>query len=362
MKVSLPTGVEIAYETRGNENDPPLILLWGLAGQGTVMYTDDFCDRFVAKGYYVIRLDNRDIGLSSQMTSFGPAKCMLAKMICHVTCSRFGVFPSCIAGRRDSCFLRGGYTIADMAFDVVGFLDALNIEQADFVGQSMGGMIMQEMLLGYPERIRSLTILMSSGHFPLPDKSIAHDMNRGPPPNADAAAILKYRREIQRALAGRAHLRPGRNPDEDDALVNEIWGKAIARQEYMGGREGTHRQLQAIVCSRRRYGPLKRMFAARQQQMNRSTGVDNASTSSGTAAESLPPVCVIHGLDDLLVHPDNSRQLHACMPGSRLVEIEHMGHEVHPAHFDILEREILQTIHSARGQQRPSDNACEPTR
>ena len=192
MRVQLATGVEIEYDAAGDPKDPALLLIWGLAGQGMVLYTDEFRDRLVAHGYYVIRMDNRDIGLSSQMTRYGQPNCMPVKMCCSLTCGRIGLFPSCVMGRANSCCLRGGYTLSDMAFDVVGLLDALHIEQVNVVAQSMGGMMAQELLINFSERVRGLVMLMSSGGFPLPHHSIMANMNRGPPKNATYDQIMEY--------------------------------------------------------------------------------------------------------------------------------------------------------------------------
>jgi pimeloyl-ACP methyl ester carboxylesterase len=132
--------LEIAYETFGAQGDPPLLLVMGLATQ-MLGWQDDFCRALAEHGLFVVRFDNRDIGLSTHLDDAGPADVMAA-----------------FAGDVSSA----AYTLSDMASDTVGLMDALGLDSAHLVGASMGGMIAQTAAIEHPERVRSLTSIMST--------------------------------------------------------------------------------------------------------------------------------------------------------------------------------------------------------
>ena len=141
------TGIEIFYEEHGAPDAPVILLVMGLGAQMT-LWPMELVEALVAHGFRVIRYDNRDIGLSHKMEGAkapGIVKLMLL--------SRFGLTP------------KVPYTLADMAADGIGLLDALGIARAHIVGASMGGMIAQHMAFSHPERVLTLTSIMStSGH------------------------------------------------------------------------------------------------------------------------------------------------------------------------------------------------------
>ena len=127
-------GIQIEYEDHGNPADPPILLVMGLGAQLT-LWPIEFVEALVARGFRVIRYDNRDIGLSHKFEGAkapGMAKLLLL--------SRIGLTP------------RVPYSLGDMAADGVGLLDALGIDKAHVVGASMGGMIAQHIAFTYPER------------------------------------------------------------------------------------------------------------------------------------------------------------------------------------------------------------------
>ena len=134
-------GITIEYETTGEGE--PLLLVMGLGGQLTD-WSDGFIDRFVAAGFQVITFDNRDQGLSTEFDWEPPTqtRAVLATLV-----------------KRPP---KAGYLITDMANDAVGLLDALSIKQAHVVGMSMGGMIAQTIAIEHPQRVRSLTSIMSN--------------------------------------------------------------------------------------------------------------------------------------------------------------------------------------------------------
>ena len=137
-------GLKFAYETFGKKSQPAIILVAGLYNQ-MVRWPEAFCQNLASRDFFVIRFDNRDIGLSDWMTGK-----QAPSIIRQVMKSRFGI-P-----------VKVPYSLDDMAADTVGILDALGIEKAHFVGMSMGGMICQIASARYPSRAFSLTSIMSS--------------------------------------------------------------------------------------------------------------------------------------------------------------------------------------------------------
>ena len=144
-------GIALEYESYGDENNPAMLLVMGLGAQLT-LWPIELVEALVARGFRVIRYDNRDIGLSEKMEDAG--KVSIAWTMIK---ARFGLKP------------RVPYTLSDMAADGVGLLDALGIERAHIVGASMGGMIAQLIAAEYPDRVLTLTSIMStSGHSSVP--------------------------------------------------------------------------------------------------------------------------------------------------------------------------------------------------
>src|SRR5271170_4751294 len=137
-KVELDLGEELAkvgdldicYQTFGEKSDPPLLLIMGLGAQ-MIVWEDDFCEALAARGFWVIRFDNRDIGKSSRIDWTPPAE--------------------------QSDKIAAPYLLEDMAADTVGLMDVLGIASAHIVGASMGGMIAQELAIHWPARVKSLT-------------------------------------------------------------------------------------------------------------------------------------------------------------------------------------------------------------
>ena len=265
-------GIELCYETFGEPTAEPLILIMGLGAQ-MIQWDDDFCRQLAARGFRVIRFDNRDIGKSSKLSGGKPLTAFeLLKM-------RLLKIP-----------IKAPYRLSDMAEDTVGLMDTLGIASAHLVGASMGGMIAQEIAISFPHRVRSLTSIMSTTGNP-----------KIPGPTREASAILmapppKSREEfLERFAKTWKVLRAGSFPD-DEALDRGRAERTFARGLNPAG---AGRQLRAILAS-----------GSRKQRL-------------GTVKT---PTLVIHGTVDPLVHPAGGKDTAASIPGAKLIMIERMGH------------------------------------
>ena len=149
MPQARANGLTIEYESCGPSDGAPLLLIHGVGAQ-LIRWPDALCDKFVRAGFHVIRMDNRDIGLSAHMDHAGLPD------LAAVTAAQ---------ARGEAAELP--YTLADMAADSIGLLDALGIASAHVLGVSLGGMIAQVMAIEHGPRIRSLTVMMSQAGNPL---------------------------------------------------------------------------------------------------------------------------------------------------------------------------------------------------
>ncbi|MGN6723497.1 MAG: alpha/beta fold hydrolase, partial [Marmoricola sp.] len=218
------TGIELCYQTYGDAGDEPLVLVMGLSAQMT-WWPDAMCRKLVEAGFYVIRLDNRDAGRSES-------------------------FPGG-TGRPDPRISRGDlikaglllpgetpYTLSDMADDVIGLLDHLNIESAHVVGASMGGMIAQTLAIEHPERVRSLVSIMSTTG----SRRVGWQSPRLLPRllNAGARTREEY---VERTIETAAMIGSPRFPDTRESLVSraeETWDRGM-------NNAGVLRQMLAIL-------------------------------------------------------------------------------------------------------------------
>jgi pimeloyl-ACP methyl ester carboxylesterase len=262
--------VEICFETFGDPADPALLLVMGLGTQ-MLGWHEDFCADLAGRGFHVIRYDNRDIGRSTILSS-APVP-SLGQII-----------------RRDK--RAASYTLAEMAADGVGLLDHLGIERAHLVGVSMGGMIAQTIAARRPERVLSLTSIMSS----------TGTRWRGQP------ALKTYRQFLRPVSTDRATYiaqtaalfeiigSPGFDRADDD--LRDLLGRMYDRGHDAGS---VARQLAAILASGDRTVELRRITA---------------------------PTLVIHGTADKLVAPSGGRATARAIPGARLLMIDGMGHDL----------------------------------
>jgi pimeloyl-ACP methyl ester carboxylesterase len=262
--------LELCYESFGPEDAPPLLLVMGLGSQ-MILWEEDFCAALVAQGRRVIRFDNRDVGRSSIIRS-APAPTLRQLML---------------RDRRGAA-----YSLDEMAEDAVGLLDALEIESADVVGASMGGMIAQLMAINHPRRVRSLTSIMSSTGRPwvgLPKAGLLLMILRRP--SSDREGYIEDFTRTMRAIGSRT------NPVEERAL-REIAGRCYERGYHPAG---TSRQLAAIQTAWDRTGALRRLRL---------------------------PALVIHGREDRLIHPSGARATARAIPGARLLMLDGMAHDL----------------------------------
>ena len=178
-------GITIEYEEMGPPDAPVILLVMGL-GMQLIAWPEPFCGGLAARGFRVVRFDNRDAGLSTRMPSAGSlaTSAMMARAFLGLP-------------------VRPPYTLNDMARDTVGLMDALGIDHAHVVGASMGGMIAQIVAIEHPERVKSLTSIMSTSGdraLPGPKGKVLRALLR-PRPRDKALAVRRYM-EMFRLIGG----------------------------------------------------------------------------------------------------------------------------------------------------------------
>ncbi|SHG71365.1 alpha/beta fold hydrolase [Bradyrhizobium erythrophlei] len=271
-RIARANGIELCYEIFGDADAEPMLMIMGLGAQ-MIHWDDDFCRQLAARGFRVIRFDNRDIGKSSKLTG---GKRLTPLELLKL---RFLKIP-----------IAAPYKLSDMAKDVIGLMDALGIKSAHIVGASMGGMIAQEIAISFPQRVRSLTSIMSTtGNPKVPSPSReATAVLMAPPPATKEEYFARFAQTWK-------VLRVGSFP-EDEAL-----DRARAERTFERGLNpaGVGRQLRAILAS----GSRKQRLAAVKA-----------------------PTLVIHGTVDPLVRPEGGKDTAASIPGAKLLMIEGMGH------------------------------------
>ena len=267
-------GIQIEYETFGNDSYPPLLLIMGVGCQ-MILWPDEFCDMLANRGHYVIRFDNRDAGLSSKFEEAGVPDIM-------------EVMSSVLQGEE----VETPYTLDDMADDTIGLLDSLNIETAHVCGLSMGGMIAQVVAYRYPARVLSLLSIMSTtGNPELPQGTPEALAVLFDPVPADREANIEYNVKVQQTIGS-----PGFPFDED-------WMRDLAARCYdrCFCPQGTVRQTAAIFAHGNRKPSLAGITA---------------------------PTLVIHGSEDPLLPVEGGKDTKESIPGAELLIIDGMGHDL----------------------------------
>ncbi len=274
MAMVTANGIQIAYETFGNSSGRPLLLIIGLGGQ-MIQWDDDLCKDLAERGHYVIRFDNRDVGLSTKFHEAGVPNLL-------------EIMGKIMKGEQ----VQAPYTLDDMADDAVGLLGALGIKRAHICGMSMGGMIAQTIAIRHPSHVLSLiSIYSSTGNpaLPQPNPEVL-GLLIAPAPK-EREANIGHMVKIFRTLAG-----PGFPIDEE-------WTRRIMAQSYdrCFCPQGMARQLVAIVA----HGSRKPALASLKV-----------------------PTLVVHGTADPLVPVEGGKDTAEAIPGSQLMLIKDMGHDL----------------------------------
>ena len=272
VKTTRPESVEIEYDTFGSPDDPAVLLIAGFTVQLT-SWEPEFCEMLARSGRYVIRFDNRDCGFSTKLDG--------------VDVQPMAVLSAALAGGQ---LPDVPYTLCDMANDGIGLLDALGIDHAHVAGSSMGGMIAQTMAVEHPDRIRSLTSIMSSPGDPRTGK-----------PTPEALEVLLAVPPVEREAfidqAAKTIVWASKRYGD----VDQIRGRFAALYDRSFYPEGGPRQLAAIYASGDRTAAL--------------AGLDM-------------PALVIHGRDDVLIGIDGGTATADAIPGAHLLLVGDMGHDL----------------------------------
>ncbi|MEN8182861.1 MAG: alpha/beta fold hydrolase [Myxococcota bacterium] len=270
-------GIQLEYDTFGDRSGRPLLLIMGLGAQ-MILWDEEFCEALAARGHWVVRFDNRDVGLSTKFDEAGVPNVL---ELMQRTAAGEPVFTP--------------YTLDEMADDAAGLLDALELDSAHVCGASMGGMIAQTVAIRHPERLRSLVSIMSTTGDPdlPPARPDAMVILMTPPPSDRAGSI-------ERAVTTWKTIgSPGFAFDE--TRIRERAGRLYDRCFHPAG---VSRQLAAILA--------------------------HGSRSEALGGVTVPTL-VVHGDADPLVPVEGGRDTAKRIPGAELLVIEGMGHDLPPA-------------------------------
>ena len=267
----LVNNIFIEYEDYGDNADPVIVLIRGLGSQ-LIHWPKNFISGLVEVGYRVIIFDNRDIGLSSRCPLNG------------VPYDKQSIIKKIDSGQK----IMPAYSLDDMALDVIGLMNELDIAKAHIFGMSLGGVITQVLAINYPHRLISATIVMSAAKLV--------DSNRIKQVALDHIGKDEY---ISNAVYENSLWGNPKFPVSED-YVRDLAGKAYDRG---ADSEGVNRQFSAIFSFGDRREALKLIDL---------------------------PCLVIHGEDDVLVLPEEGKEISSLVKGSELRIISGMGHEITP--------------------------------
>jgi pimeloyl-ACP methyl ester carboxylesterase len=285
-------GIELAYETFGEAQDPPVVLVMGLATQ-MIGWPDHLCQDLASRGHFVVRFDNRDVGRSTHFDDTPPP----------------GLIDIIVRRRPPP------YGIEDMAEDVVGLLDALGLAATHLVGASMGGFIAQTVALRHPDRLRSLTLIMTS----------TGSRRVGQPRPRLYPRLLRRRVITDRSAAVSAAIETFRLIGSNGYPFDEEYMRDVAGRSWDRG-----------------YDPAgyRRQLAASTAQSNRGPALSNITV----------PTLVMHGLHDPLVAPSGGLAIAKAIPHARFIGFSGMGHDLPRALWPAFVREIAAV--AAAGEHR----------
>jgi len=268
--------IELEYDTFGDSTSEPLLLIMGLGAQ-MIQWPEEFCEMLVEKGFYVIRFDNRDVGLSTKFDHLGIPKFREAREAVQ-------------RGEK----ITYDYTIDDMADDAVGLLETLGIEKAHICGVSMGASITQTIGYRHPDRVLSLVPIMGTTRnpdLPLPKPEVADMLIARAP--TEREAYIDYRVKIAKTTYGKGF-------PYNENFGRDMMGRVFDRSFYP---QGTVRQMMASMAHGNRKPRLSSINA---------------------------PTIVIHGGDDPLVPVTGGKDIANSIPGAELFIIDGMGHSLPP--------------------------------
>jgi pimeloyl-ACP methyl ester carboxylesterase len=295
-----PDGLQICYQTFGDRSGRPLLLVMGLGGPMT-WWPEELCRRFAVEGYFVVRYDNRDTGRSDR---FHERHTDARRVRKHDLVRAF-------LGRRAAA----PYSLSDMARDGLAVLDDLGLEQAHVCGVSMGGMIAQTMAVEHPDRVLSLTSVMSS---------TGHRLTGWQDPR-----LLPH-------LLGRA----GRSREEYVERSARFWqltGSPSYRDPVETARERAGETWDRGISLS---GVMRQMLAILTQPDRRKA-----------LAQVRVPTTVLHGLSDRMVHHTGGRTTARAVPGSHLMLVPGMGHDLpsglFPTYVEAVNRSARRAEHRA---------------
>jgi pimeloyl-ACP methyl ester carboxylesterase len=291
MPVATNGLVELYYETFGRPDNETVLLINGLGSQ-CINYDVALCEKFVENGFFVIRFDNRDVGLSSKLDDFTP------RIVDIVTAVRGGHVPDV------------PYRLCDMARDAVAVLDANGVDSAHVVGMSMGGMIVQQLAIDHPHRLQSMTSIMSTtGDRDVGQSSAEVAELFYAPPGHDRDTVIARRRALDSMCT---------SPSEYDAdRVAQRVGDAFDRCFCP---RGVARQLAAVIASGSRTPALRSVHV---------------------------PALVLHGDADTLIDISGGIRTAESIPGARFVTIAGMGHDLAPRYWGTIVETITDHARSA---------------
>ena len=283
-KMVKANGVDICTQTFGDASDPPILLVMG-ATASMLRWDQGFCERLAAGRRFVIRYDNRDTGRS---TTYDP-----------------GTVP---------------YTVEDMADDAVGVLDAFGIEKAHIVGASMGGMITQQVALRHPDRVLTITPIMTT-----PDTSVIAAMagdTSNPLPGPEEKVVSAM-------MAGLAI-----DPTDEDAVITTAvaMNEAVAGTKHPFDREAGRE----FVVSE-----MKRASNYRSNQ-NHVLAIGNTPPWRDRLGQITAPTLVIHGNEDPILPYAHGVAVSEEIPGAKLLTMDGVGHEIPEGEWDVIVPAILE--------------------
>jgi len=301
------SGAQIAVRRYGDPSAPALLLLHGLA-LTIEDWPPSFIAGLIAQGRQIIAIDNRDIGKSSRWTHRPAPRPLIAWISARLPLPRW-LKPQM------------PYAVADMAADALAVMDALQIERFDIIGVSMGGMIAQHVALAAPNRVASLSLIMTSSNaprLPLPDVAVRKLMAR-PPRTSDLSSLVAFAQEVRGVIA-----LPRDQVDRAELSARVARATAYGHPPESGAR----RQVAAIVSDARRWRRLREVMA---------------------------PALVIHGDCDPLLPLQHGRNLAQRLGNARLKIVAHMGHELLPSNQSTVLAAIKAHLSGRHSEDRDDD-------